>query len=58
MTIGELAKLLNLSENYIKYHWSVVVERQKRRGVELTKIGRGTSASYSVKFPDERDIKH
>jgi len=55
MTREQLAKQLNLSPNYLKYHWNLVVQRYEKRGILLCKKGREPNAEYSIKFPTDSD---
>lgn len=48
MTREELAKELDISENYIKHHFKDIQDRLKRRGRRLVKIGRGSATQYGI----------
>lgn len=56
MKSGELAELLNVSENSMKAHWVRFCKAQEKQGVFLYKLGRGENAEYGVKFPWESDV--
>lgn len=48
MTREELAKELDISENYIKHHFKDIQNRLERRGRRLVKIGRGPASQYGI----------
>ena len=48
MTREELAKELDVSEEYIKHHFKDIQNRLRRRGRRLVKIGRGSASQYGI----------
>lgn len=58
MTRKQLAETLKLSENYLKYHWNLVVSRYEKRGILLHKKGREPDADYGIKFPSDSDFTY
>lgn len=48
MTSAEMANYLGVSENYIRKHFSKVRDSLKKKGLLLTKLGRGAAADYQL----------
>lgn len=57
MTIEELSKELNVSENRIMRHWHELCGSARRRGIILVKKGKGKSAQYGILKEDELEVK-
>lgn len=51
MTREELASVLGVSEEYLRVHEKEALNRKRKRGIDITKIGYGKTAEYGVKFP-------
>lgn len=56
MTREELANYLGMEENYLRGHWTQVINNYNKRGIELYKLGRGISARYGIKVPWESKV--
>jgi DNA-binding IscR family transcriptional regulator len=57
MTSAEIAEQLGVSENYIRKHFSKVREGLRRKGLLLTKLGRGAAANYRLNKIDDVILK-
>ena len=55
MTIKELAELLNISINTLRYSFPRTQKNFLKRGVIIKKRGRGESAIYTVKYVTDRE---
>ena len=57
MTSLELAKELNISETYLKNHWSRIVRNRAEVGIVLIKEGRGAEARYGIKNYGDEEVR-
>lgn len=55
MTIKELAELLNISINTLRYSFPRTQKNFLKRGVIIKKRGRGESAIYTVEYVTDRE---
>lgn len=55
MTLDEVAKELNLNPSTIKGHFKRTQETLKKKGIILTKNGRGEDARYTLEHSYKKD---
>lgn len=58
MTLQEICILLGKSENTIVYNFKRTQNNLKKKGIILTKQGRGNNANYSITFPSYTIYMH
>lgn len=56
MKIEDIATYLHMTPSSIRPHWARIVRDYAKGGLELIKVGRGASAEYGIKLPDEEEI--
>lgn len=57
MTVEELSKKINVSENRIVRHWPEVCKSAEKRGIVLVKRGKGKIAQYGILEDDELEVR-
>lgn len=57
MQLSEIAAELNLSENYLRSQWALLVRRYASYGIELRKRGRGKTADFGVKGYNDKEVR-
>jgi transcriptional antiterminator len=55
MTLEQVARELSLNESTIKGHFKRTQDTLKKKGILLTKEGRGDKAVYSIDYTHKKD---
>lgn len=55
MTLKELSIRLGKSEKTLKYGFNRTKKNLEKKGIIITKIGRGSSASYFIEYKGEEE---